>query len=90
MKRKLLLGTLLCFLCTLGFAQSEPDYREKQPYKNWVKLVPKLTDDFYSTREAKRIADNVLLYQLNSGGWPKNIYMPQELTEAEKNRSNQG
>lgn len=67
-----------------AFAQEEVSYKEKQPYKNWVKLVPKLTDDFYKTQEAKRIADNVLLYQQTTGGWPKNVYMPAELTPKER------
>ena len=30
---------------------------------------------WYKTEDAIRIADNVLLYQRESGGWPKNIDM---------------
>ena len=40
---------------------------------------------FFKTEEAQRIGDNVLLYQQTTGGWPKNIYMPAELTEQEYN-----
>lgn len=39
---------------------------------------------WYSSKEAIRIADNVLFYQRDTGGWFKNIDMAQELTE--KNR----
>jgi PelA/Pel-15E family pectate lyase len=39
---------------------------------------------YYASDEAARIADNVLLYQRDSGGWPKNIDMAAPLTEAEK------
>lgn len=35
---------------------------------------------WYSSAEAVRIADNVLLYQRESGGWPKNIEMAAVLT----------
>jgi PelA/Pel-15E family pectate lyase len=40
--------------------------------------------DWYGSDEAVRIADNVLLYQRGSGGWPKNIDMARPLTETEK------
>jgi PelA/Pel-15E family pectate lyase len=38
---------------------------------------------WYSTPEAARIADNLLLYQKSNGGWDKNIDMAHELTPAE-------
>ena len=37
--------------------------------------------EFYAGDEAIRIADNVLLYQRNTGGWPKNREMASVLTE---------
>ncbi|MFH5831330.1 pectate lyase [Halalkalibaculum sp. DA384] len=40
--------------------------------------------EWYQGPEAVRIADNVLLYQHESGGWPKNIDMSQVLGEADK------
>ena len=42
--------------------------------------------DWYGGDEAIRVADNVLLYQLESGGWPKNVDMAEVLSEAEKAR----
>jgi PelA/Pel-15E family pectate lyase len=39
---------------------------------------------WYATDDAVRVADNVLLYQRDSGGWPKNIDMAAVLTEEEK------
>jgi PelA/Pel-15E family pectate lyase len=39
---------------------------------------------WYSSAEAVRIADNVLLYQHPSGGWPKNIDMADELSPAQR------
>ena len=39
---------------------------------------------WYASTEAIRIADNVLIYQHKSGGWPKNINMAQVLSEEDK------
>ena len=39
---------------------------------------------WYSSSEAIRIADNVLLYQFPSGGWPKNIDMAEDLDAAQQ------
>ncbi|MEB2780744.1 pectate lyase [Algoriphagus sp. C2-6-M1] len=39
---------------------------------------------WYRSSESIRIADNVLLYQHPTGGWPKNINMAQVLSEADK------
>lgn len=39
---------------------------------------------WYSSRQAIRIADNVLLYQYPSGGWPKNIDMAAELSASQQ------
>ena len=76
----------LAALCSAAMASSqktEPNYQSKQPYKSWVNMAPKLEDDFFKTDEARRIGDNVLLYQQTTGGWPKNIYMPAALDEKE-------
>lgn len=40
--------------------------------------------EWYSTAEAIHIADNLLLYQHNNGGWNKNIDMAQPLSDKEK------
>lgn len=86
MKKLLLL--CISFACTLYiYAQENGQgitYKDKRPYKNWPRLVHGLPDSFYSTPEACRIGDNVLLYQYDNGGWGKNIYMPAELTQEEK------
>ncbi len=41
--------------------------------------------DWYGTSEAIRIADNVLVYQRNTGGWYKGIDMAAPMTENVKN-----
>ncbi len=39
---------------------------------------------FYTTAEARRIGDQLLLFQRVTGGWPKNVDMVTELTEEKK------
>jgi PelA/Pel-15E family pectate lyase len=41
---------------------------------------------WYSTPDALRIADNVLLFQRHTGGWPKNLDMAAALTDADRAR----
>ena len=40
--------------------------------------------EFYQSAEARRIADQVLLYQRVTGGWPKNINMSRPLSDDER------
>jgi len=49
-------------------------------WKDSLKQKP----EWYSSDEALRIADNLLLYQHNTGGWSKNIDMAKVLTDPEK------
>lgn len=41
-------------------------------------------DEYYKSDEARRIGDQVLLYQRVTGGWPKNINMARPLTAEER------
>lgn len=52
----------------------------------WSKLLSKVSDSWYETNEAKEVADNVLLYQRDCGGWHKNIEMHHLLTDTEKEK----
>ena len=60
----------LALLLTLGNGITNA-----QSYKNWTKEAPRFDDSFLVTDEARRIGTQVLIYQLESGGWPKNINM---------------
>ena len=93
--KKILFVLLSAFLLG-GVHAQEVSYKQQQPYRNWTKLVRSFNNDFYSTKEARRIAENVLLYQQTTGGWPKNIYMAAELNKqqtkevlANKNKVNE-
>jgi len=52
--------------------------------KSWRDITNKAEGDWFASAEAKDIADNVLLYQRDIGGWPKNIQMQASLSETEK------
>lgn len=52
--------------------------------KNWPDIIRKNDASWFGTEEAKKIAENVLLYQRDIGGWPKNIQMQNELTPSQK------
>jgi pectinesterase len=67
----------------MAHAQEASDKR-RQPYTSWTGLARSVDDDFYKTKEAKRIAENVLLYQHTTGGWPKNVHIPAELSKRER------
>lgn len=48
--------------------------------------IPEREPKWYGSNEAVRIADNVLLYQRTTGGWPANVDMSRELTEEQKSK----
>lgn len=47
---------------------------------SWENLVLNGSDEWYAGEEALQIVENVLLYQLNNGGWPKNKQMHRPLS----------
>ena len=55
-------------------------------YKNWPDVIRKNDAAWFASAEAKNIAENVLLYQRNIGGWPKNIQLQNALSESEKQK----
>jgi PelA/Pel-15E family pectate lyase len=55
----------------------------KQPPVKWPDVLKRDTA-WYGSDEARRIADNVLLYQRDTGGWPKNIDMATALSDADR------
>jgi len=51
---------------------------------NWSKITQLEDDTFFASEEAQIYAENVLLYQRDIGGWPKNIQMQHPISEADK------
>ncbi len=52
--------------------------------KSWRNIIHTKDAVWFQSDEAKQIAENVLLYQRNIGGWPKNVQMHLLLSQAEK------
>ena len=71
--KRILLTTMVCLLAlSMATAQQRQNrMREKSP-------------EFFKTAEARRIGDQILLYQRVTGGWPKNIDMSRPLSDEER------
>ncbi|MBP6180878.1 pectate lyase [Flavobacterium sp.] len=54
--------------------------------KSWKEVVNTKEGTWFASNEAKDITENVLLYQRNIGGWPKNIQMQKMLSNNEKQK----
>lgn len=52
--------------------------------KSWKKITDMDESSWFASQEAKDIAENVLIYQRNIGGWEKNIQMQKTLSAEEK------
>lgn len=50
----------------------------------WLSVATDMPDEWYGSEESVRVAENVLLYQRNIGGWPKNTAFHWPLTDEEK------
>lgn len=54
--------------------------------RSWKSVATGMPDEWYGSEESKAVAENVLLYQRNVGGWPKNIPMHKLLSDTEKSQ----
>ena len=72
------LNLLLLFFFTSFYSQVHD--------KSWRSITESRDENWFATNEAKEIAENVLLYQRDIGGWPKNIQMQNPLTIEEKQK----
>ncbi|WP_346857807.1 pectate lyase [uncultured Draconibacterium sp.] len=70
------------FLTIFGFAQNKSaGYLSK----SWKEVATKMPAGWYSTNEAKTVAENVIIAQKEIGGWEKNKPYHHEFTQTEKN-----
>ena len=68
-------GTIFfCMAFATATAQQQPD------------RLRETNESFFTTHEARRIGDQVLLYQRCTGGWPKNIDMCRAMTPKEQEK----
>jgi PelA/Pel-15E family pectate lyase len=78
--RLIFTALLLIALTAVAGAQSEVKTGSAINWRDALKQKP----EWYGTDEAVRVGDNLLLYQHDSGGWPKNINMAAALSEKER------
>jgi PelA/Pel-15E family pectate lyase len=50
----------------------------------WKRVATQMPDEWYGSDESIKVAENILLYQRDIGGWPKNQPLHKPLTEADK------
>ncbi|OBQ52214.1 pectate lyase [Tamlana sp. s12] len=72
---KLLFVGFIIVFCQQVQAQVHP--------KSWSRIVHQDEGAWFASEEAIDIAENVLLYQRDIGGWPKNIQMQKGLSPSE-------
>jgi pectinesterase len=63
--------------------EKERQSKSQEKVTDWNKFIASKDDNWFGTDEAQKIAENVLLYQRDIGGWPKNIQMQNSLSENE-------
>lgn len=81
--RGMVIGLLCLFVAAVVFGAQGGKKRVK--VISWGRCLSQ-RGEFYAGDEAIRIGDNVLLYQRDSGGWPKGIDMARVLNDDEKGR----
>lgn len=69
-----LLAILSFILCVSAAAQN----------RGMASMMRETDMAFYKTEEARRIGDQLLVYQRITGGWPKNIDMTQPMSDEQK------
>lgn len=80
-RRGFVTGLLCVFAVTIvSGAQDQNNTAEVISWSRCLSQGP----EFYTTDEAIRIADNVLMYQRDTGGWQKNVDMARVLSEQDK------
>ena len=70
--------------CILLSAFMFPTAKSDIDHLRWSHVALYQPAEWYGTDEAIAVAENVLLYQRNTGGWPKNIPMHHKLSESDR------
>jgi pectinesterase len=70
------------------FLVHESEAQTSYLQRPWTYVATKMPEAWYGSEESLKVAENVLLYQRDIGGWPKNIPIHKPLTEAEKAKVN--
>ena len=97
--KRIVPAALAVFFCCVSYAQTKPENKEYEidtaPFfdskHHWYDIYeaanainPEPNQPRYKPAQIKEIADNILLYQRDNGGWPKNYDMLAILTKEQK------
>lgn len=74
----------LFFLFLSGVFANSASAQKPLSEHSWSSVATGMPDEWYGSEESKKVADNVLLYQRDIGGWPKNTPFHKPLSEDEK------
>jgi len=74
-KKRLILLLAVMSFCAINVKAQELSHN---------KILQLKDSTFFQTQEARRIGDQLLLYQRNTGGWPKNVDMVMPLTAGQQ------
>jgi PelA/Pel-15E family pectate lyase len=77
---------VICSLVLITLISNPCVAQTQKPIENlsWKYVATQMPDQWYGSEESIAVAENVLLYQRDSGGWPKNTPFHKPLTVAEK------
>lgn len=90
LKRILLSATFILAMSNASFAAKDADSKQTDNINTVLdsrsakKILKTKDKKFFKTEEAKRIGDQILLWQRSTGGWPKNVNMVSPLSEDQK------
>ena len=82
-----ILNLIFLIFLIIGFA-NKTDAQVPLDQRNWQYVATRMPDVWYGSDESVKVAENVLLYQRDLGGWPKNTPIHKPLTDAEKAKVN--
>ena len=71
----------IIFILMMALFTAANTVKAQQSFKN---IARETSPEFFQSDEAKRVGDQVLLYQRVTGGWPKNIDMAKPLSDEQK------
>lgn len=74
----------LLFILLAGLFTHPATAQKPIAERSWSSVATGMPDEWYGSAESITVAENVLLYQRNIGGWPKNTPFHQPLSEDEK------
>jgi pectinesterase len=78
--------THILFLSVFAWIMATPSSAQVHS-QQWKHTLRQTDEAFFKSDEARRIGEQLMLYQRVTGGWPKNINMVAPLTQEQRETS---